>query len=118
MGSGGNSGGAGPVMGRVSVRRGLEVRYLARHVERLEVVVKELEGRPFLRRRVPALEHEAVDAVGQRVVHGFRHPVAVVDLLDHLAAVHTWVGWKREKRSVFFFSREAMVEFFRGGVVH
>jgi len=52
------------LMGCISVRRRFEIRYFASDVERLEIVIQELERGPLLRAGVPALQHQSIDAVG------------------------------------------------------
>lgn len=77
-------------MGCISVRRRLEIRYFASDVERFEIVIQELERGSLLGAGVPTLQHQSVDAVGQRMIQWFRHAVAFVYLLDHFAAMHAW----------------------------
>lgn len=54
-------------------------------------MIQELESGPFLRTGVPALQHQPVDAVGQRMIQRFWHTVALIHLLDHFAAVHACI---------------------------
>lgn len=77
------------LLGCISVRRRFEIRYFASDIERLEIVIQELERGSLLGTSVPALQHQSVDAVGQRMVQWFRHTVALVHLLDHFTPVHT-----------------------------
>lgn len=73
----------------VSVRWRLQVRYFASDVKGLEVVVQELERGPILGAGVPALQHQSVNAVRQRVIQWLGHAVALVYLLYHFATLHT-----------------------------
>lgn len=67
------------------------VGYLTGDGEGLEVMVEELECGSLLRDGVPALQHEAVDVVGQAVAHGLGHAVAALHLVDDVLAVQPGV---------------------------
>lgn len=75
-------------MSCISVCRWFEIRYFASNIERFEVVIQELERGSLFRAGVPALQHQSVDTVGQRMIQWFWHAVTFVYLLDHFAAMH------------------------------
>lgn len=76
-------------MSCVSVRWRLEIRYFAGDIKRLEIVIQELERGSLLGAGVPALQHQSVNAVRQRVIQWLGHTVALVYLLYNFATLHT-----------------------------
>ena len=75
----------------------LPVGDLGRYGEVVEEVERVLEGGPPLGLAVPALGHQAVHGVRTEDTGRLRHPVAPLDVLNHLPVVHTCA--RRRRRS-------------------
>ena len=93
------------MVGRVSVRRRLQIRYFARNVKRLKIVIEKFKGWSFLWHSIPALKHQSIDTIWKGMTDGLWHSITIIYLVDYFSTVHTFKLKETEsfKILIYFF---------------